>query len=75
MKAAQGKKNGEADEMLTVKESVNYPHLEEIPTKKRKNFMIIKTHTVALACGDCRVLSGLTRELQGPPLFSVHLLW
>jgi NADPH:quinone reductase-like Zn-dependent oxidoreductase len=24
---------------------------------------------VALACGDCRVLSGLTRELQGPPSF------
>lgn len=31
--------------------------------------MIIKTHAVSLACGDCRVLSGLTRELQGPPSF------
>jgi NADPH:quinone reductase-like Zn-dependent oxidoreductase len=56
--------------MLTVKESVNYPHLEETPTKKSENFMVIKTHhTVALACGDCCVLSGLTRELQGPPSF------
>jgi NADPH:quinone reductase-like Zn-dependent oxidoreductase len=69
MKAAQGKDYGEADEMLTVEELVNYPHLEDIPPKKRKNFMIIKTHAVALACGDCRVLSGLTRELQGPPAF------
>jgi NADPH:quinone reductase-like Zn-dependent oxidoreductase len=31
--------------------------------------MIIKTLAVALAPGDCRVLSGKTREFQGPPSF------
>lgn len=31
--------------------------------------MIIETKAVALACGDCRVLSGKTRKFQGPPSF------
>lgn len=31
--------------------------------------MIIQTQAVALACGDCRVLSGKTRKFQGPPSF------
>lgn len=71
MKAAQGKDYGDIDEMLTVEDSVPYPSLAELfpDMKKRKEFMIVRTHAVAVACGDCRVLSGLTRELQGPPKF------
>jgi NADPH:quinone reductase-like Zn-dependent oxidoreductase len=69
MRAAQGKDYGDIDEMISVEDHVKYPSLEDIPAKKRKNLMIIKTYAVALACGDCRVLSGLTRELQGPPSF------
>jgi NADPH:quinone reductase-like Zn-dependent oxidoreductase len=69
MTAAQGKDYGDIDDVIYVDDSVKYPRLEDIPKKKRKDFMIIKTHAVALACGDCRVLSGLTRELQGPPSF------
>eukprot|EP00980_Cylindrotheca_fusiformis_P029687 scaffold23708_cov152-Cylindrotheca_fusiformis.AAC.4 len=69
MKAVQAKDYGDIDEMLSVQEGVKYPSLDDIPARKRKNFMIIKTHAVALACGDCRVLSGMTRELQGPPSF------
>lgn len=30
-----------------------------------KNGILIKTMSVALACGDCRMLSGLTKEIQG----------
>ena len=69
MRAAQGKDYGPIDEMIYVNEEVERPGFEDIPVKKRKNYLLIKTHAVALACGDCRVLSGLTRELQGPPSF------
>jgi len=69
MKAAQGKDYGDINTMIYVDESVKYPSFEGIPIKERKNFIIIQTHAVALACGDVRVLSGLTRELQGPPSF------
>lgn len=66
--AAQTKDYGDIDEMISVSE-IEYPSFQNIPKGKRKNYLIIKTHAVALACGDCRVLSGLTRELQGPPSF------
>lgn len=69
MKAVQGKELGDIDEMLTVEEDVPCPNLDDLPAKKKKTQMIIQTKAVALACGDCRVLSGLTRELQGPPSF------
>mmetsp|Transcript_22157 Transcript_22157/g.27185 ORF Transcript_22157/g.27185 Transcript_22157/m.27185 type:complete len:376 (-) Transcript_22157:681-1808(-) len=69
MRAVQGKDYGDIDETIHVDDSVQYPSLEDIPIKQRKNFIIIQTHAVALACGDVRVLSGLTRELQGPPSF------
>lgn len=69
MKAAQGTDYGDVDKVMTVEDGVAYPNLAALPKKKRKNYMIVKTHAVALACGDCRVLSGLTRELQGPPSF------
>lgn len=69
MKAAQAKDYGDIDQMLTVEDSVPYPSLANLPKSQRKNYMIVRTHAVAVACGDCRTLSGLTRELQGPPSF------
>jgi NADPH:quinone reductase-like Zn-dependent oxidoreductase len=69
MRAAQGKDYGPIVEMISVEDGVKVPHLSDLPEKKRKDFMILKTHAVSLAPGDCRVLSGLTRELQGPPSF------
>ncbi|CAJ1957478.1 unnamed protein product [Cylindrotheca closterium] len=69
MRAAQGVDYGDVDKVMTVEDGVPYWSLKDLPKKKRKGFMIVKTHAVALACGDCRVLSGLTRELQGPPSF------
>ena len=80
MKAAQGKYFGDVDEVMTVEDGVPLPNLEEEYNKPqetthplfryatkldRKNHMIIKTLAVALAPGDCRVLSGKTREFQG----------
>ena len=67
MKAAQGKDYGDIDEMLYVDE-VEYPNLDSLPKKQRKTTMIIKTHAVALACGDYRVLSRMTkawRQISG----------
>jgi len=69
MKAAQGKELGDIDAMLTVEDNVAMPDLNDLTEKKRKNKMIIQTKAVALACGDCRVLSGKTRKFQGPPSF------
>jgi NADPH:quinone reductase-like Zn-dependent oxidoreductase len=69
MKAVQGKDYGDIDQMISVASGVPRPKLADLPPKKRKNHIVIKTHAVSLACGDCRVLSGLTRELQGPPSF------
>lgn len=67
MRAVQGKDYGDIDEMISVQDCVRVPQLSDVPEKKRKHSMIIKTLSVALAPGDCRVLSGKTRELQGPP--------
>ena len=67
MRAAQANDYGDIDEMLSVRDDVLVPRLADLPEKERKGFMVIKTLAVALAPGDCRVLSGKTRELQGPP--------
>lgn len=69
MKAAQGKELGDIDAMLTVEDNVAIPDLNDLTPKQRRNKMIIQTKAVALACGDCRVLSGKTRKFQGPPSF------
>ena len=69
MRAAQGKDYGPIDEMISVEDGVPVPRLDDLPEKKRSTSMIVRTHAVSLAPGDCRVLSGLTRELQGPPSF------
>jgi NADPH:quinone reductase-like Zn-dependent oxidoreductase len=69
MRAGQGRGYGEIDDNIFVEDNIEKPTLKDLPPKKAKKMMIIKTHAVALACGDCRILSGLTRELQGPPSF------
>jgi NADPH:quinone reductase-like Zn-dependent oxidoreductase len=69
MKAAQGKDYGDIDEMLSVQAGVRVPRIADLPPRKRSSHMIIQTLAVALAPGDCRVLSGKTREFQGPPSF------
>lgn len=83
MKAAQGRDYGNIDQVLSVQDNIPVPSLQDDykPTEKihplmqfatkvdRKTHMIIKTLAVALAPGDCRVLSGKTREFQGPPHF------
>lgn len=85
MKAAQGKDYGPIDEMLSVQDNVPLPPQMLLSSGSSKattsgaapassaelgrHQMIIKVLSVALAPGDCRVMSGLTRELQGPPSF------
>ena len=69
MKAVLGKDYGDIDEVISVAGGVQRPSLSDLPAKKRNNFLVIKTLAVSLACGDVRTLSGLTRELQGPPSF------
>jgi len=70
MRAAQGSDYGDIDETITVQDGVPVPSLEEHNSRsKNKNNMLIRVLTVALAPGDVRVLSGETRELQGPKSF------
>jgi NADPH:quinone reductase-like Zn-dependent oxidoreductase len=69
MQAVHGIDYGDIDEMLCVVDGVPVPRLVDLPEKTRKNFMVLRTLAVSLAPGDCRVLSGITRELQGPPSF------
>jgi len=74
MKAAQGKGYGEIDEMISVEGGVKVPRLAHLPPEKKKrsnrnDWMVVRTCSVSLAPGDCRVLSGMTRAFQGPPSF------
>ena len=69
MKACQGSGYGAPQDMLKVETGVKIPSLADIPKEQRKDWAIIKVHAVALAPGDCRVLSGKTAPLQGPPAF------
>ena len=84
MKAAQVTSYGDAfEKILSVKDNVPVPRLDDPyePTEPihpmiksatkndRKTHMIIKVLAVALAPGDCRVMSGDTRIFQGPPSF------
>ena len=69
MKTCQGRGYGAPQDMLTVESNVKIPSLVDIPPKERKDWAIIKVHAVALAPGDCRVLSGKTSPLQGPRSF------
>lgn len=47
---------------LQLVEDVPVPTTKDVPKGK----ILIKTHSVALAPGDVRILSGKTKELQGP---------
>lgn len=70
MRAVQGRNYGPIDEMLTVEEGVTVPRPSSpLNPRRYRDQMLIRTEAVALAPGDCRVLSGKTRELQGPPAF------
>mmetsp|Transcript_3746 Transcript_3746/g.8105 ORF Transcript_3746/g.8105 Transcript_3746/m.8105 type:complete len:379 (+) Transcript_3746:88-1224(+) len=69
MRAAQGRGYGKPKDMLNVMSDVKVPQLSDVSGKKRKDWAIIKTLTVAMAPGDCRVLSGKTSPLQGPDKF------
>jgi NADPH:quinone reductase-like Zn-dependent oxidoreductase len=55
------------ESVLTVQESVPTPILEDTPPAGFKNPMLVRILSVALAPGDVRVMTGDTRELQGPP--------
>ena len=57
------------DEVLSVVDDVATPRLEDTPPAGFKHPMLIRVLSVALAPGDNRVMSGLTREFQGPPSF------
>jgi hypothetical protein len=48
-----------------VEENVPIPNLNDMPAKKKRTKMIIQTKAVALACGDCRVLSGHLCQMTG----------
>ena len=68
MRAAQVQDYGDIDEMVSVEDNVPVPCLAELPKKARAKQMIVHTDAVALARGDVRVLSGKTKEIQGPPV-------
>lgn len=56
------------ESVLTVQDSVTAPNLEnDTPPAGFKNPMLVRILSVALAPGDVRVMTGDTRELQGPP--------
>jgi NADPH:quinone reductase-like Zn-dependent oxidoreductase len=70
MRAVQGKElGGDIDTTISVEDGVTVPRLDDLPPRQRSHVMIVQTRAVALAPGDVRVLSGKTRELQGPPSF------
>jgi NADPH:quinone reductase-like Zn-dependent oxidoreductase len=66
MHAVQGKDYGAVDQMISVEDDVEVPCLSDVLEKNRNKYMLLKIHSVALAPGNCRVL---TRKLQGPPAF------
>lgn len=71
MKAAQCTDytaDGDYDTVISVQDGVLTPRLgEDDPPSGFRDPMLVRVLSVALAPGDCRVLSGKTRNLQGPP--------
>ena len=69
MRAAQCSNYGhDMNEILSVVDQIPVPRLADLTSaKQRRQSLVIRVLAVALAPGDVRVLSGLTRELQGPP--------
>lgn len=63
MRGAQVSGYGEdPTELLSISDTIPRPKL---PSKGR--FLLVRVHAVSLAPGDCRVMSGKTRLVQGPP--------
>jgi NADPH:quinone reductase-like Zn-dependent oxidoreductase len=67
MRAVLARDYGDIDSVLSVVDQHPVPRLDDLPPAKRRTHMVIRVLAVSLAPGDVRVLSGLTRELQGPP--------
>mmetsp|Transcript_6714 Transcript_6714/g.16531 ORF Transcript_6714/g.16531 Transcript_6714/m.16531 type:complete len:386 (-) Transcript_6714:121-1278(-) len=60
----------DVDDVLSVQDNaVATPRIGDQPPAGFKNAMLIRVLAVALAPGDVRVMSGKTREFQGPPSF------
>ncbi|KAL7542430.1 hypothetical protein ACHAXR_011771 [Thalassiosira sp. AJA248-18] len=58
------------DEVLSVQDNVfATPHLDDKPPGGFRNAILVRVLAVALSPGDVRVMSGKTREFQGPPSF------
>ena len=56
------------ESVLAVHNNIPTPNLDQdIPPAGFKNPILVKVLSVALAPGDVRVMTGDTRELQGPP--------
>jgi len=69
MRAAICTEYGDAfDDILTVQD-IPSPHIDDKPPAGFKNGMLIRVLAVSLAPGDVRVMSGKTKEFQGPPSF------
>ncbi|CAM9540861.1 unnamed protein product [Scytosiphon promiscuus] len=66
MRAAMCSNFGTVDEVLTVVPDAPRPAFEPAE-KASRGFALIRVEATALAPGDVRVLSGRTREIQGPP--------
>lgn len=69
MRAATASELGRSvDDVLDVVE--NFPKVEFDPADpKNAGYALVRVQACALAPGDVRVLSGRTREVQGPPAF------
>ena len=56
--------------ILSVHDGIATPRLGlDAPPAGFRNAMLVRVLSVALAPGDCRVMSGMTREFQGPSSF------
>lgn len=66
MRAAMCSDFGAVDEVLTIVPDAPRPTFEPAE-KASRGFALIRVQATALAPGDVRVLSGRTREIQGPP--------
>ena len=70
MTAVQGRDYGAIHEMLSVQhKTVAVPDIATTRNNNNDPMMLLRVLCVALAPGDVRVLSGDTRELQGPDQF------
>ena len=58
------------DAIITVHDGIAMPRLgSDAPPAGFHRAMLVRVLSVALAPGDCRVMSGMTREFQSPSSF------